>query len=124
MEVQTIGNGLLENIKDILNAGGAQSSVVPTSTPVTVDDAEGGTSLIAANPDRLSVTLQNVGIVPCLICLGDDASDSNYSAVLAADTDIRAGKGGVIEIRDYLGSISGITEADSTDIAVTEITKT
>lgn len=91
------------------------------AAPVSVGTTAGGTIIAKANKDRLSITLQNVGTEPCIIRLGGDPSTSAYNMVLAADSATRKGNGGSITLRDYTGAIKGITEANSTVIAVTEV---
>jgi hypothetical protein len=93
----------------------------PSATPVTVDTAAGGTVIAAANADRISITLQNVGTEPCLIRLGGNPSATAYNIILGADSAAKAGNGGSITIRDFIGSIKGITAANSTTIAVMEV---
>lgn len=98
-----------------------KSSTAPAATPVTVDTTAGGTVLIAANANRISVTLQNVSTEPCIIRLGGNPSITAYNAVISEDSALRAGGGGCITITDFTGEIKGITEANSTVIAVTEV---
>jgi hypothetical protein len=96
------------------------SNALPAA-PVTVDTTAGGTVIAKANKDRLSITLQNVGTEPCLLRMGGDPSATAYSHVLGADSAAKAGNGGVISLYNYTGEIKGITEANSTVIAVTEV---
>jgi hypothetical protein len=91
------------------------------AVPVTVDTTAGGTVIAKRNKDRLSITLQNVGIIPCLLRLGGGPSATAYNVILAADSAEKAGEGGNVTIRDYTGEIKGITESSSTVIAVMEV---
>jgi hypothetical protein len=91
------------------------------ATPVTVDTTAGGTIIAKNNKDRLSITLQNVGVIPCLLRLGGDPSATAYNLILGTDSAAKAGDGGSITIRDYTGEIKGITESSSTVIAVMEV---
>jgi hypothetical protein len=98
-----------------------QSNTAPAASPVTVDTTAGGTELVAANANRISVTLQNVGEEPCLIRLGGTPAAGAYNMILGKDSAAKAGNGGSITITDYTGAIKGLTEANSTVIAVTEV---
>lgn len=98
-----------------------QSNSAPTASPVTVDTTAGGTVIAAANANRISITLQNTGTEPCIIRLGGDPSASAYNFILGEDSAAKAGNGGSITIKNYTGAIKGITEANSTVIAVTEV---
>jgi hypothetical protein len=97
------------------------TDTAPTATPVAVDTTAGGTVIAAANAKRLSITLQNVGTQACLIRLGGNPSATAYNIILGADSAAKAGNGGSITIKDYIGAIKGLTEAGSTVIAVTEV---
>jgi hypothetical protein len=97
------------------------TDTAPVATPVTVDTTAGGTVIAAANADRLSITIQNVGTEPCIIRLGGNPSATAYNLILAEDTAAKAGAGGKVTIKNYIGAIKGITEANSTVIAVCEI---
>jgi hypothetical protein len=100
---------------------GAYSDRTPTASPVTVNTTSGGIVIAAKNSKRISITLQNTGAEPCIIRLGGDPSTSAYNLILAEDGGTRYGEGGSITITDYVGPIKGITEANSTTIAVLEV---
>ena len=95
-------------------------SNAPAATPVTVDTTLNGTVIAAANLHRQSITLQNVGSVPCLVRLGGNPSSSAYNFILAADSGTRLGQGGSITLTAFQGEIKGITESSSTSIAIYE----
>lgn len=98
-----------------------QTAVTITS-PVTVDTTAGGTVIAAANDQRKEIILQNCGTTACIICCGETPTTSNYNFVLSAGSGARDGLGGSITIDFYQGVITGLTEASSTAIGVTEIT--
>ena len=95
-------------------------SNAPIAVPVTVNTNAGGTVIAASNPARLNITLQNVGTEACIIRVGGNPTNAAYNMVLAADTGARKGAGGSITLSDYQGAIKGLTEANSTVIAITE----
>jgi hypothetical protein len=97
------------------------SGAAPAATPVTVDTTAGGIVIASKNEKRLSITLQNVGTEPCLIRFGGNPSATAYNVILGKDSAAKAGNGGSITIRDYIGEIKGITEANSTVIAILEV---
>jgi hypothetical protein len=97
------------------------TSTAPAAAPVTVDTTAGGTAIAAANASRLSIILQNISTVACIIRLGGDPTTTALNLVLAPDSAARAGNGGSIIITGYTGAIKGITEAGSAVIAVTEV---
>ena len=92
----------------------------PLAVPVTVGTTAGGTVLVAANPARLSITLQNVGTEACILRLGGNPTNAAYNMVLAADSGTRKGTGGTVTFADYQGEIKGLTEANTTIIAIIE----
>ncbi len=94
----------------------------PGADPVAVDTTAGGKVIAARNERRLSITLQNVGTEPCLIRYGGNPDATHYNIILGADSAAKKGNGGSATIRDYVGEIKGLTEANSTTIAVTEVT--
>jgi hypothetical protein len=97
------------------------TDTAPAAAPVTVDTTAGGTVIAVKNADRLSITLQNVGLVACLIRLGGNPSATAYNIILGADSAAKAGNGGSVTIRDFIGEIKGLTESGSTVIAVMEV---
>ena len=97
-------------------------TAVSVTSPVSVDTTSGGTVIAAANDKRKEIILQNCGTEPCLICLGETPTTSNYNLVLADGTANRDGLGASVTIDFYQGVITGLTEANSTAIGVTEIT--
>ena len=97
-----------------------KTSVAPSASPVTVDTTGGGTTIAAANANRLSITLQNNGTEPCIVRLGGDPTTAAYNLVLPADTSARQGEGGSWTSNKYTGAIKGLTEANSTAISVIE----
>lgn len=97
------------------------SDNAPDAVPVTIDTTSGGTVIAASNSNRLSITLQNVGTTPCLIRLKGNPSATAYNIILGADSAAKAGNGGSVTIRDFIGEIKGITESSSTVIAVMEV---
>ena len=110
-------DGTTNKIRTVLK----QSSSAPAASPVTVDTTAGGAVLIAANASRLSVTLQNVGTEPCIVRLGGNPTNAAYNFILGEDSAAREGNGASVTIRDYTGEIKGLTEANSTVIAVMEV---
>ena len=91
------------------------------AVPVTVDATVGGTVIAKKNKDRLSITLQNVGTEPCILRFGGNPTNTEYNHILGVDSAARAGNGGSITLCNYTGEIKGLTEANSTVIAVTEV---
>ena len=89
-------------------------------TPVEVDDKVGGAVIAELDEQRISITLQNIGVYPCLIALGDTPSGTNFNLILCADTVANAGKGGSVTLEGYQGDIHGITLEGTTSIAVLE----
>lgn len=99
------------------------TSTAPTASPKTIATTAGGTAIVSANPNRLSVTLQNTGTEAVIIRLGGDPSTTAYNFVIGADSSARKGGGGSVTITDFTGAIKGIVEANSGTIAVTEVGK-
>lgn len=98
-----------------------KTSTAPGATPVTIPVTAGGTTILAANANRISATLQNTGTEPCIIRLGGNPSTTAYNFILAEDTGVRIGAGGSRTINNFTGEIKGITEANTTTIAVEEL---
>ena len=99
----------------------AKTVTAPAAAPVTVDATSGGTVIVAANVNRLGLMLQNVGTEPCLIRLGGNPSATAYNYVLSKDSGAKVGAGGSLILDNWRGAVKGITEANSTVIAVTEL---
>ena len=97
----------------------ARTSDAVTASPVQVLLVS--KEVVAANADRISVTLQNCGTEPCIFRLGGTVSTAAYSFVLSDGTAARDGLGASITIENYTGAITGICEANDTTISVLEI---
>ena len=97
-----------------------KTNVAPAASPITVDTTAGGTTICAENANRLRITIQNTGTEPCIVRLGGNPTTSAYNFILFTDTSARKGEGGSWTCDKYYGAIKGLTEANSTTIAVTE----
>ena len=107
---------------EIMEFSQAPTDELPAAVPVQILLVS--KQIAAANAKRKHIILQNNGLEPCIVRLGDSAvSTANYNFVLSAATAARDGLGGSITIENYQGQILGICEANSTIISVTEIVK-
>lgn len=82
-----------------------------------------GIIVVEEEPERLYLNIQNIGMHPCLIALGDEASSDSFHFVLAADSGKKQGNGGALELREWRGPIVAICEEGETLLAVTELIK-
>lgn len=80
-------------------------------------------SVVSENPDRLSIVIQNVGLFPCLIRLGNNVSPEEFNFVLAADTSPKQGNGGSVELKEWSGPIKAMCEQGETILAVTNLVR-
>lgn len=80
-----------------------------TSSVINVDDNAGsGNELVVNSPQHL--TVQNIGTNPVYLKLGTSPSTSSggYSFILAACDASHDGKGGMVDISGYTGTIGFI----------------
>jgi hypothetical protein len=87
---------------------------------VTVDVTSGGTTIVAANSNRLRIVIQNTGIEPVLLKFDGNPSTTDYDLILGGDSGVRIGEGTVFQSETWKGAIKGITEELSTVISVFE----
>jgi N-methylhydantoinase B/oxoprolinase/acetone carboxylase alpha subunit len=70
---------------------------------------------------KLKRVLQNQGTQAVLYSLGGTASATNYHGTLAGGTGAKDGKGGSVDLSDWPGAVSVITEASTSVVSVQEI---
>jgi hypothetical protein len=89
-------------------------------TVVTVTTT--ATEIVPANPNRLTVQIQNHGLVPVLIKVGANpvVVPQDFNFILTQASDVRLGDGGVSDFITSKLSIIGITESSTADISVLE----
>lgn len=75
--------------------------------------------LLEENSDRVNLIIQNIGISPCYIKLGEKALLNDFHAILAADTYDNQGNGGSIELKNWHGEVYAICESE-TKVSVLE----
>lgn len=75
--------------------------------------------LLPENENRQAIIIQNIGLHPCYIHLGEGISINCFHSILAADTLEKQGNGGSIELKNWHGSIYAICEKE-TKVSVME----
>ena len=75
--------------------------------------------LLLENNNRHNLIIQNIGVNPCFIKLGEGISLNDFHFVLAPDTYPSFGNGGSIELKDWHGEVYAICEKE-TKISVLE----
>lgn len=85
----------LNQIKTNLSSNSANSGILTSA----------GTGL-AANVNRVSGRIQNLGTNPLFVKRGDSASTSDFTVVLAAGTGADDGKGGIHDLGQYTGIVT------------------
>lgn len=90
------------------------------SVPVTLTTASG--TVIAANANRKQLIIQNNDDEEAILRLSSgDASTSAYHVILSKCTAARDGTGGSITIDFYQGAVTGLVEANTTEVSVIEV---
>ena len=96
-----------------VNPSSEVTTDVGDDSKVIVDTTIGGTVIVAANSNRVSIVLQNIGEENCYLSLkGDPVIDTNTNLLLFAG-------GASVAVTDKV-EIKGITAANSTIILITE----
>ena len=95
------------------------STALSATTPLVTASSD-LTTLVSASTARLSLLLQNQGVVPVLIKLSTDVSTANYSFILSAASGVRTGDGGNYVSNTWKGLITGITETGTAVVSVLE----
>lgn len=75
--------------------------------------------LLEHNDNRKKLIIQNIGLEPCYIKLGDGISKDNFHFVLAPDTSPAFGNGGSVTLDNWHGEVYAIAEKE-TKISVLE----
>jgi hypothetical protein len=75
--------------------------------------------LLPGNEARNNLIIQNIGICPCYIRLGEGVSQNDFHFVLAPDSRESHGNGGSIELKNWHGSVTAICEKE-TKVSVLE----
>lgn len=75
--------------------------------------------LLEYNDDRNKLIIQNIGLEPCYIKLGDGISEDDFHFVLAPDTSPAFGNGGSVTLDNWHGEVYAIAEKE-TKISVLE----
>lgn len=97
----------------------AQSNAL-SGTPSIVNVTTTATTIVGANPNRLTVQIQNHGLVPVIIKVGGSPTTTDFHFILTQASDVRLGDGGVYDNTTSLLSIVGITESGTADISIIE----
>ena len=99
-----------------------------TTNIVEIDTTEGGTVILDANLNRVSLHIQNIGTIPILIAFGEDPTIDNFSINIPGGSGIRTGDGGAYEDNHpfyvFKGQIKGLVETSTTKVCILEKTKT
>ena len=92
-----------------------------TCSGLTAINSSESVLLAVENFNRINITIQNTSTVAALIKLGGSAASTSYNFVLGAETTLKSGTGGSIEMSTWKGSLYGITlSTGSHYLAVTE----
>lgn len=75
--------------------------------------------LLETNYPRKKLIIQNIGLEPCYIKLGDGISKDDFHFVLAPDTSLAFGNGGSVTLDNWHGEVYAIAEKP-TKISVLE----
>ncbi len=75
--------------------------------------------LLETNYPRKKLIIQNIGLEPCYIKLGDGISKDDFHFVLAPDTSLAFGNGGSVTLDNWHGEVYAIAEKE-TKISVLE----
>jgi hypothetical protein len=94
------------------------SNTLSTNSGLAAIVSSESTLLAAENYLRRNITIQNTSTVAALIKLGDNAQSTDYNFILGADTTLKSGNGGNIEMKTWKGSISSITLSTGTHYVV------
>jgi hypothetical protein len=107
------------------SSGGATNIV---SDPSIISTTSNALALVTitntwGNENIHKRTIQNVGTVPVLYCLGTTASATNYHGVLAPGSVARDGLGSVLDVSTWRGSVSVAVESGTGVVAAFELIK-
>lgn len=115
---------ILEAVRNITFSAFEMIPVPTTSKSstnlVTINDTEGGTSIVSANANRVRLIIQNQDSQAVLLSFDEDASVANYSMTLSGTSGVRTGDGGTYATESWKGSINGFTETGSTVLSIFE----
>lgn len=109
----------IKSVIDTIEVKGQVGSNSKPLKPISVNDET--VIITEENEERVYINIQNIGIYPCLIALGDYASLETFNFILAGDTDIRQGNGGSLELKEWQGLITAACENGATTLVVTEL---
>ena len=70
--------------------------------------------LLEENSERCKVIIQNIGLEPCYIKLGNGVSKEDFHFVLAPDTASSFGNGGSVTLDNWHGEVYAICEKETT----------
>jgi len=77
------------------------------------------TELLPDNSTRNTLIIQNIGIYPCYIRLGDALAKENFHFALAPDSREKQGNGGSIELKGWHGRVFAFCD-EKTKVSVLE----
>jgi hypothetical protein len=118
----TLGGYVMPTPSELEWYSGATSGKTNVATTQHPSNLNTSTEVLAANPNRKKVILQNVGTVPIYVFLGDaDASSTNYSFVLQAGPVEADGRGGAFVDEVYSGAIRVLGASAGAKISVVEM---
>lgn len=69
--------------------------------------------VLKTDETRKNIIIQNIGIEPCFIKLGQDISADDFHCILASDTLEKQGNGGSIKLENWHGEIWAICEKET-----------
>lgn len=69
--------------------------------------------ILESNIGRRNIIIQNIGIEPCYIKLGDKISIGDFHCILASDTFEKQGNGGSIKLENWHGEVYAICEKET-----------
>lgn len=99
---------------------------INTPAPITV-----GTEPVTIMTERISGaqgrvlvrTVQNTGTVPVLFAIGSTVSATTYHGVLAGGAVAKDGLGSILDLSNWRGTVSFMTESGETTLAPMEMTQ-
>ena len=130
--------GLSQRITQLLEAWLGEGECLPQIRPLVetmpspsmgLSDADTivnvtttATEIVPANSSRLTVQIQNHGLVPVIVKVGSNPTinPQDFNFVLTQASDVRLGDGGVSDFITSKLSIIGITESGTADISILE----
>ena len=69
--------------------------------------------ILDENLDRNKLVIQNIGLEPCYLKLGNEVSKESFHFVLAPDTSPSFGNGGSINLDNWHGEVYAIAEKET-----------